>query len=325
MIKKQRNKPLKLRQLESLYKRLHASHPKQQQIEKALSNYAAGYRGEQSIDYHLTFLNPAHMIFHDLRLRNSLGYFQIDTLILTSSFFLIIEVKNIAGTLSFDPHRYQMVRKVNGTVEGFSDPRLQVKRHHLQFEKWLEQQQIPIPPIYKVVVISFPTTIIEAPSSSLEKVIHAAQLPYDILELEMQHPNLTISPKSMEQIASRLKRHHRPLDTNMVQHFEIDPGAIKSGVQCEACDEIPMKYSTGWKCAVCGHRSKNTHIKALIDCALLFQTTITNEQSCHFLGLPSRKTGTRILRSLQLKHNHKHKGRTYDLSSLLAIVPIERK
>ncbi|RSL35138.1 hypothetical protein D7Z54_00760 [Salibacterium salarium] len=52
MIKKQRNKPLKLRQLESLYQRLHASHPKQQQIEKGLSNYDAGYRGEQSIDYH---------------------------------------------------------------------------------------------------------------------------------------------------------------------------------------------------------------------------------------------------------------------------------
>ncbi|RSL35137.1 NERD domain-containing protein [Salibacterium salarium] len=90
------------------------------------------------------------MIFHDLRLRNSLRYFQIDTLILTSSFFLIIEVKNIAGTLSFDPHRYQMVRKANGTAEEFSDPRLQVKRHHLQFEKWLEQQQIPIPPFIKL-------------------------------------------------------------------------------------------------------------------------------------------------------------------------------
>ncbi|WP_125553476.1 hypothetical protein [Salibacterium salarium] len=169
------------------------------------------------------------------------------------------------------------------------------------------------PPIYKVVVISFPTTIIEAPSSSLEKVIHAAQLPYDILELETQH-----NPKSMEHIVSRLIRHHRSLDTNMVQHFDIDSGAIKSGVQCKACDEIPMQYNTGWKCAVCGHCSKNAHIKALIDYSLLFQTTITNEQSCHFLGLPSRKTETRILRSLELKHNHKHQGRTYDLSSLLA-------
>ncbi|WP_125561518.1 hypothetical protein [Salibacterium salarium] len=58
-------------------------------------------------------------------------------------------------------------------------------------------------------------------------------------------------------------------------------------------------------------------MKAMIDYGRLYGTTISNQQFCDFLGLPSRKIGTRMLRTLQVKHNHKQKGRTYDLSSFL--------
>ncbi|RSL29943.1 NERD domain-containing protein [Salibacterium salarium] len=248
MIQMQRVKPMKLCQLESLHRRLDKSHPKQLPVEKALSSHAAGYRGEQAIDYHLTFVRPSHMIFHGLRLQDSSSYFQIDTLLVTPSFILIIEVKNIAGTLDFDPERFQMVRHLNGVAEGFSDPRLQVTRHYLQLERWLRYQKLPVPPIYRVVAISFPNTIIHAPSSSFGKVIHAAQLPYDIIDLEKKHPAPLMSAADMDNIASRLNRHHRPLNPDILTFFEMEPKDIKNGVICSACGAMPMQWQAGWKC-----------------------------------------------------------------------------
>ncbi|WP_367888742.1 nuclease-related domain-containing protein [Alteribacillus bidgolensis] len=63
-------------------------------MEKDAAKWFAGYKGEQSIDYPLTFL-PSNKFYirHGLRLFDGSHYFQIDTLILSWDFFLILEVK----------------------------------------------------------------------------------------------------------------------------------------------------------------------------------------------------------------------------------------
>ncbi|WP_243292865.1 hypothetical protein [Bacillus sp. FJAT-47783] len=56
MIKKERTKPIKLKKLEALIRRLSSTHPKRPLVQKELAKHLAGYRGEQSIDYHLSHL-----------------------------------------------------------------------------------------------------------------------------------------------------------------------------------------------------------------------------------------------------------------------------
>ncbi len=68
MIAKKRVVPLKIRQIEALLRRLPPHHPKIPLIEKDLIKRRAGYRGEKSVDYHLSFLPDEYLIFHGLRL-----------------------------------------------------------------------------------------------------------------------------------------------------------------------------------------------------------------------------------------------------------------
>ena len=74
----------------------------------------AGYRGEQSASSILEVLpENEYFIFHDIRLQGKPHPFQMDLLILSSSFFLILEVKNMAGELYFDDDFKQIIRTLN--------------------------------------------------------------------------------------------------------------------------------------------------------------------------------------------------------------------
>ncbi|MGY4688902.1 nuclease-related domain-containing protein [Salibacterium sp. K-3] len=218
MIRKHRTTPDILKKLDILQRRLPDPHPKRDQVKQEARRYGAGYRGEKAIDYHLSFLHPPYLLLHDLRLSVRSSHFQMDTLLLTPSFSLIIEVKNLTGTLIFDEHRYQMTRTLHGEEEGFPDPRLQVHRHKLQLEEWLKHHSLVLPPIHTLVVISFPTTIIQAASTN---VIHAAQLPYDIEELKNKEAKTTMPFHRLQTAADRLIQECRPKEVDILAEFGL--------------------------------------------------------------------------------------------------------
>ncbi|EFV78370.1 MULTISPECIES: hypothetical protein [Cytobacillus] len=51
-----------------------------------------------------------------------------------------------------------------------------------------------------------------------------------------------------------------------------------------------------WKCLACSPVSKDTHIQALNDYALLINPTITNKEAQNYLGSLSSDTAKRILK-----------------------------
>jgi hypothetical protein len=73
-------------------------------------------------------------------------------------FILILEVKNITGTLYFDQLHHQLIRTTTDQEEAFPDPILQTRRHRLQLKSWINTHQIPAIPITSLVVISNPTS-----------------------------------------------------------------------------------------------------------------------------------------------------------------------
>lgn len=136
MIVKERKMPVHLLQLEALLRRLPAHHPKRNVVAENLAKFMAGYKGEQAIEYPLSFLSETkYSILHDIRLFDQKHYFQIDTIIVSSHFLLFLEIKNIVGTLIFDAKFNQLIRISDGTLEeGFPDPLLQVKRQEMQLK-----------------------------------------------------------------------------------------------------------------------------------------------------------------------------------------------
>ncbi|MFE5428411.1 nuclease-related domain-containing protein [Peribacillus simplex] len=137
MIVKERKVPLSILKLRALAHRLPQSHPKIPSIMNELKKREAGFKGESAIDFPLSFLEPKnYFIFHDLRLQDQSRFFQMDTLLVSKKFALIIEVKNIAGSIYFDPHFNQLIRKKEGKETAFPDPIIQVSRQESQLKNW---------------------------------------------------------------------------------------------------------------------------------------------------------------------------------------------
>ncbi|WP_180968208.1 nuclease-related domain-containing protein [Cytobacillus massiliigabonensis] len=111
MIVKERTIPIKIQKIEALLRRIPKSHWKRAEMEADLAKRWAGFRGEQTLDFPLSkLLEKDFMIFHGLRLSNGKHFFQIDTLLLTTYFALVLEVKNYTGTLYFDPLLNQLIQ-----------------------------------------------------------------------------------------------------------------------------------------------------------------------------------------------------------------------
>nr|WP_276310196.1 nuclease-related domain-containing protein [Bacillus salacetis] len=90
------------------------------------------------------------------RLFDGTHYFQIDSVIITGKYILIVETKNMPGTLNFDTEFNQLIRTNEKVEEAFSDPMIQVKRHKAQLRKWLACLHLSHLPIESLVVISTP-------------------------------------------------------------------------------------------------------------------------------------------------------------------------
>jgi ssDNA-binding Zn-finger/Zn-ribbon topoisomerase 1 len=320
MIIKELEIPNYLEKLEALERRVPHNHEKYQVIVDSYSKWKAGYQGEKSLYYYLSFLSDKYLISHGLRLSNGTYFFQIDILLITHSFLLIVEVKNYSGILHFDPQFNQLIRTYNGKEEALPDPLTQVERQKFQLMSLMHKRNIPSIPIETLVVMSNPKAVLKAPIHQTQiskKVIHATNFSKRVKEYEQIHQHQILSDKEMKNISRFLVKKHQPLEKNIMQQFKISKKDLLTGVQCPECGEIPMKRNYGgWMCYNCDTLSGNAHIKALRDYAQLICPFICNEEARYFLHVSSESTAKRILTKLNIPNIGNTKGRKYDLSRL---------
>ncbi|MCA1061095.1 NERD domain-containing protein [Rossellomorea aquimaris] len=310
--------PLTLLKLDAVMGRLQKDYPKIPLMKENLAKIKAGYNGEKAIDYQLGYLPPKnYYIFHDIRLEVNGRYFQIDTLVLTNYFILILEVKNIAGAINFDTVFNQFVQTKNGVEYAYPDPILQLNRQEIQLKEWLNKNNLPKIPVNGLVVISHPQTIISAGNAALNKrVIHAASLPSKITQLQNYFQKSLMTDKELRKIIKMIKKHDTPLNFSILQAYKINEEDILPGVKCERCDHLPLVREYGnWHCSNCNAKSKNGHIEALKDYYLIFGNTITSRKLRDFLLITSPPLATRLIRSSfpHAKPNGDNKGRIYTL------------
>lgn len=316
MIVKERTVPIRIQKLEALIRRLPKNHPKRLQLEKELKSRYAGFNGEKALDFYLNKLPEREFfILHGLRLRGSGEYyFQIDTLILTSRLALVIEVKNVNGTLYFDNIFNQMIQiTADDEQKGYAHPVEQVTQQKRELEKWMQKRKIQLPADF-LVVISKPSTILKTDQHSTsinKKLIHAQYLLSHVNQLNNTTPLL--SEKEVKHAAKLLNKHHTEEVFNVFASYQVGETQILRGVQCPACAEIPMKRSYGsWHCPYCGCKDKNAHEQTVKDFFLLFQEEpLTNSNFRKFTCLNSSYTARRMLATLSLTPDGHKKARKY--------------
>ncbi|RLQ93751.1 nuclease-related domain-containing protein [Falsibacillus albus] len=315
---KPRKFPQYLNHLEALDRRLKANNQKSERVKEALRKRRAGFKGEKELDYHVELLpEKEYYILNDLRLFDGRQYFQIDTLIISRHCYNILEVKNISGILHFDPKLNQLIRVQDGVEEAFPYPLIQVDRQTYQLKKFLKLHNLPDLPVKSSVVIGNLRTIIKMTSHSnqiIEKIIHSAKVPLEILSLTKKIPKTLNDLQQLKRISKKICKLNVELQRNAREMMGIPISDILTGVQCTKCLGLPMNRLRGtWCCQLCGHHSKNAHIKALSDYLLLIDNKITNKETRDFLHIQSRTIAKKLLTSLNLPQIGTNKGRIYYL------------
>ncbi|MEH7347838.1 nuclease-related domain-containing protein [Gottfriedia acidiceleris] len=322
MILKERTVPLVIKKLEALLRRLPSDHPQWSRIEEDLFKYKAGYQGEKSLDYHLSFFpKERSFILHDVRLVDDVKhFFQIDTIIITPRVLIIIEVKNLIGTLYFDQHFNQLIRSIDGKEESFTNPIVQVERQKRQLLQWLRKHNFINLSVIPYVVVSSPKTIIKASSNQSEiakKVFHSELLYKKVEELELKFKTDFYTHKEIRRLAKLLIKQHQLLDQNILDKYNIGTNELLTGVICMNCHQFSMVRDKGnWICKNCLQVSKLAHISALVDYFLLIGNSINNKQVRDFLHIPSIYNASRLLRKLNLPSSGTKKDKIHYLDEL---------
>jgi Nuclease-related domain len=324
LIVKEREVPMKIQQYEALLRRLLKRHELIPEIEAELKKRYKGYKGELSVDYYtdlLTIEKKEIRVFQNLRLPYGPHFFQIDTLLIFPQFVLILEVKNISGTLIFDPDREQMVRVYNEKEEGFQCPIAQVKRHRIQLMQWMKSRKFPSIPIEYLVVVSNPATILKFANGNnradIKKVIHGHSLVNKVYELSKMIKTQKFDDKQLKRVSRGLLKDHRPSPPeNLMKLFNFSIENIATGVLCPSCEKSPMVRTHGsWFCSTCREWKHDAHNNALSDYFLLLNDSITTRQFCHFAHISSNKTGYRLLQTSNLSFSGTGRARKYFLPS----------
>lgn len=323
MIVKERGVPIKLQKLEILLRRLPPIHPKFAIIKEEYLKAKAGYLGEKSLDYYLSFLpDKQYYIFHYLRLPYQHHHFQMDTLILSSFFITILEVKNISGTITFDYNFKQLIRTQNRREQAFQDPISQVNRHQFQLKNLLQTSKYPGIPIIPQVVISNPSTLIKTEGVSKQTPTIITQSTGLLLQMEQLskiYKKEVLAKSQLSKLVKFLLKKHTPEEYNALKKFDINKNEIIRGVHCTSCRKIPMLRCHGrWVCPSCQFSSKSAHADSLIDFGLLFNTNkISNREARDFLQISSQTMSTNILQSMDLPSSGNGRSKIYNLHKII--------
>jgi hypothetical protein len=315
LIVKKRTIPLRILIDEAILRRISLNHPKRSEILQDLLIRRAGFKGEQDMDYYLSLLNDSDFyILQDLRIPLGKNHFQIDFLILSTYFILLIENKNMPGIIEFDPDFNQVIRTHNDKVEIYDDPVMQVKRQLIQLVPWLKLNHFTIPPIEFLVTYSNQGSILKNPTKNEEifkRVCKGGSVVMKVEEFKSRHKSEIFSQKEIKKLIKLLIKSHEP-EGSHISKFKLSPSDFFQGVQCPSCSQFYMERISGsWHCTSCNARSDDAHVQAIMDYFLIGNPSITNKQLRLLLRLTSDKTATRILLKMNLPFTGTTKDRVY--------------
>ncbi|WP_262499749.1 NERD domain-containing protein [Planococcus sp. ANT_H30] len=309
LIIKTRTKPPQIFQLESLLQRMPTVHPRHPHWTEKLRRITAGYHGELRVDsfWHEIDLSLPHYFIHDLFIQKEKSSHQIDSVLVTSRFVLVLEIKSISGLLNFDPTLRQFSRtNKDGSIDGMNNPDDQLRRHEKWLEQFLRKQRIQLP-VVGAIIFTYPSSVIQSRAGS-RIMIQSSGLPHLMEQLLIRHPHDVLSKKKTEVLAK-----------NLLALYSIKPFAslgltdsFPPGVLCPNCPYCFLHYRGGkWRCNACLHVDPLAHLDALRQYRSLVKTTISSREFRDFTGIMSPSIASKLLASSKMAYHGSFKDRQY--------------
>lgn len=298
-----RKKPDLLFSLPRLINRLSRQFPgnERSELENYLYKIQAGYSGELKVDKYLASVShlASKTILTDVRLPLKSGSsFQIDTLIISKKYILVLEVKNIKGNLYFKTNPHYLLRKLGETETMMECPVTQLELAKLNLDQWLQQYGINTNVHGEIVLASKSAFIKEIPNNS--PVTYLKRLSLSLLEKE--DFSEVFDYQQVQNIIQLIERHqikYQPLP--LCEYFNINIKSLKLGQLCVHCSESTIyKTERTQHCPYCKTDQPNNFWEPIKDWFLLVDKFITNAQCRYFLGLKNKQDANYKLNLLEL-------------------------
>lgn len=276
-------------------------------IEQELYRLEAGLSGEQKLkrllsDYHF---KSASRIFYNFECINSKGFtHQMDALLITPHFVVVMEVKQMSGTLFYKPALHEFSRVQDNVSENFPNPFDQAYRHQLFLEHQFKAWQISIPVYHIVVLTNHRATLDHSLSSFL--IMQMSGIPLFIENLYRQHPspcaNITFLQNQLEQLYEQLS----PRRT-------VERDRLRNGVLCRKCNYVyEMHYRRGYFiCPVCQVKCKEALYETFLQYRILVGPRITNKAFREFFNISCIHIASKLLAKAGLEKHGLNKGTYY--------------
>ncbi|MDM5332375.1 nuclease-related domain-containing protein [Ureibacillus composti] len=299
--------------LTALTKRLHPSHEMYSKLQVELNRQEAGEHGEQHVFSLLATsqLPDQTYLLHNVGLKSKVET-QIDILVLSPWWCLILEVKNIKGKLYFNDNPRQLIRKGDdgGKDEILGSPEIQVEQYTFGLKSFLESHGVKLP-IYGAILFPFNNAIIEKPPEKILLLIGREVVRF-IWSLP-RSSGVNVDSRKLGELLMKSLYTRDPFP--LCHYYKISPSMISSGVECPHCGTIPMQRALRtWKCPKCEKTSMDAHRKALADYSMLINKQISNSECVSYLRLKNHQQAHRILAKCSSSRTGKSRNSVYHLS-----------
>lgn len=288
---------------EAIDRRLSKLHPFSPTVQKMLRTEGGGYAGELRVDRELSEGRyfSSYLLLRSLLVGSESSYCQIDLLVIHSNFILLIEVKNIPGTLKYDEESHQLTRcRNNEPLESMGDPENQLRRSERFVKNLLARYHMRVP-VHGMIVFSNPATILEKPFPNC-LAIHVSGLYQALENLHQLHANKSTPHFDSRKIQQLFVLHEPRLPPNRPSHI---PHAVYAdlaiGVLCPICITNKLIYkSKYWRCSTCKYKSEFAQLNTLQEYRILFSEELTTSEWMKFTGMNSIVTARRMLNESNL-------------------------
>lgn len=297
-----RKRPVLLDTIPRLLARLPVTHPKVNLLEDILFRINAGYYGESNVDIFIkrADLNPQTHIFTNVHLKVSPSFtFEIDTLIISNRYVLVVEVKNLKGIVRFVSNPPHLIRELeNGEETAMDCPVCQTEMNKANLDKWFRQQGIHLKTTGLLVLANQKNIIKDVPPNF--PVVYRKQIPHYLNNLKPAH--IILSPDQIHHISRQIQLdqlEYNPLP--LCSYYKIDPLELRRGLLCRHCHgELIRNTRETWHCSNCKKDAEDPYNDAISDWFTLVKNSITNEECRDFLKLKNKRISYHFLKKSSL-------------------------
>ncbi|WP_342508994.1 nuclease-related domain-containing protein [Sporosarcina sp. FSL K6-2383] len=256
-------------------------------MQKQLYRIGAGYSGECNVDSYIERTQFPHSmkIFTDVHLCNSPKFtFQIDTLILTEQYILIIEVKNLKDSVQFIPNPPHLVQILETGDEVVLDcPVYQIESNKSNLDEWLRQRGIHLKTLGLLVLANPNTKVIDTPNDF--PIIYKKQIPFYLQKLRPAENILTVN--QIQELAKQIHAEQQQFNPfPLCSYYHISPNDLRKGLLCRDCHgQLQQKNRETWYCQRCSKKAEDPYNDGIRDWFMLVKNSMTSSECRSFLNL----------------------------------------